>query len=211
MAALSNTETTPKKGVNALQHPALTKTGNLIRLLPTGTVFLFQFLNPALTNTGSCSTLNKYLDAIFIGFCGLTCLLSSFTDSYTKDGKTYYGIVTTKGLWPSPSTAESADLSHYKLKFDDFVQASFALIVFAALALMDSNTVRCFYPDFETSKLKQVVLQALPPVLGTISTYVFLLFPNKRHGIGYPPSQTSPPQNTTTPQNSNINQAEKSI
>lgn len=34
--------------------------GDLIKLLPSGTVFLFQFLSPLLTNNGQCHTVNKY-------------------------------------------------------------------------------------------------------------------------------------------------------
>uniref|UniRef100_A0A9I9CUG4 Uncharacterized protein n=1 Tax=Cucumis melo TaxID=3656 RepID=A0A9I9CUG4_CUCME len=37
----------------------LTGIRNLIRLLPTGTVFLFQFLSPILTNSGYREPINK--------------------------------------------------------------------------------------------------------------------------------------------------------
>jgi len=33
--------------------------GDLIKLLPSGTVFLFQFFSPLLTNNGQCHTINK--------------------------------------------------------------------------------------------------------------------------------------------------------
>jgi hypothetical protein len=38
--------------------------GNLVKLLPTGTVFLFQYLSPVVTNNGHCNTINKYLSAV---------------------------------------------------------------------------------------------------------------------------------------------------
>lgn len=92
------------------------------------------------------------------------------------------------GLWPSTNSG-SVNLSPYKLRIGDFVHSFFALIVFAVLALLDSNTVECFYPSFESTE--KVLLMVLPPVIGAISGTVFMLFPNKRHGIGYPSSDTT--------------------
>lgn len=183
----SASKSTKKKGVKDI---ALTGVGNLIKLLPTGTVFLFQFLNPVLTNNGQCHTLaNKYLSAILIAVSAFSCCFSSFTDSYTgSDGQTHYGIATTKGLWPSTNSG-SVDLSAYKLRVGDFVHAFFSLVVFAVVSLLDSNTVRCFYPAFESTE--KVLLMVLPPVIGTIAGTVFVVFPNKRHGIGYPSSSDS--------------------
>ncbi|KAL7178023.1 hypothetical protein ACSBR2_031226 [Camellia fascicularis] len=165
--------------------------GNLVRLLPTGTVFLFQFLNPVLTNNGHCHPLNKYFSATLTAICGLSCFLSSFTDSYTdSNGNTHYGIATMKGLWPSSSMVSSSDdLSKYKLRFGDFVHAFFSLTVFGVVALLDSNTVDCFYPGFESTG--KTLLMAAPPVIGAVSGSVFMLFPSNRHGIGYPSSPST--------------------
>lgn len=160
--------------------------GNLVKLLPTGTVFLFQFLSPVLTNSGHCNTINKYLSGILLAACGFSCAFSSFTDSYTgSDGQSHYGVVTAKGLWPSPAS-ESVDLSAYKLRFGDFVHAFFSVVVFAVLGLLDTNIVQCFYPEFESSQ--KILMQVLPPVMGVVSGTVFMIFPSNRHGIGYPTS-----------------------
>ncbi|XP_072968110.1 protein DMP2 isoform X2 [Typha angustifolia] len=71
--------------------------GNLIKVLPSGTVFIFQFLNPLLTSNGKCHTFNKFLTGALLILCGLSCFFSSFTDSYKgSDGKIYYGIATIK-------------------------------------------------------------------------------------------------------------------
>ncbi|KAM5569161.1 hypothetical protein ABKV19_016592 [Rosa sericea] len=185
-------KSTKNKGVKDI---ALTGAGNLIKLLPTGTVFLFQFLNPVLTNNGQCNNpVNKILSAILIAVSAFSCCFASFTDSYTgSDEQTHYGIATTKGLWPSTSSG-SVDLSAYKLRVGDFVHAFFSLIVFAVVSLLDSNTVRCFYPAFESTE--RVLLQALPPVIGTIAGTVFVVFPNKRHGIGYPYSSSDSSQDS---------------
>ncbi|KAK2646754.1 hypothetical protein Ddye_021949 [Dipteronia dyeriana] len=168
----------------SISHRTFTGFGSLIKLLPTGTVFVFQFLNPVVTNSGHCTTLNKYLTSFLIGFCGLACGLSCFTDSYRgSDGMPHYGVTTMKGLWPS-TAAGSVELSKYKLRIGDFVHCFFTMVVFAVVSLLDSNTVECLFPSFESTE--KVLLMVLPPVIGTICSTVFMVFPNYRHGIGYP-------------------------
>ncbi|KAJ6430973.1 hypothetical protein OIU84_018476 [Salix udensis] len=128
------------KESSSLPQKTFSGVGNLIKLLPTGTVFLFQFLNPVVTNNGRCHAVNKYLSGILIGLCGFSCCFSCFTDSYKgSDGLTHYGIATMKGLWPS--SGSSVDLSSYKLRVGDFAHAFFSLIVFSVVSLLDSNTV----------------------------------------------------------------------
>ncbi|VFQ85277.1 unnamed protein product [Cuscuta campestris] len=157
--------------------------GNLIRLLPTGTVFAFEFLNPILTDNGTCSgAANKWFPAILIALCSLSCAFSCFTDSYTDDeGQTRYGIATAKGLWP-PS-ASGSDTSAYRLRPGDFVHAAVTMAVFAVLVLLDRNTVMCYFPECESTQKK--LLMVLPPVVGAVAGSVFVMFPQKRHGIGY--------------------------
>ncbi|XAR54607.1 hypothetical protein NMG60_11029824 [Bertholletia excelsa] len=162
---------------------------NLIKLLPTGTVFIYQFLNPVLTNNGQCQAVNKYLSSILFVLCGFSCFLSSFTDSYQgSDGRTHYGFATPSGFYPAIA-AESVDLKSYRLQLADFVHASLSLVVFTVLALLDGNTVRCFYPSFESSQ--KALIMAVPPVLGTVAGVVFMIFPTTRHGIGYRPIKDS--------------------
>ncbi|XP_010279209.1 PREDICTED: uncharacterized protein LOC104613182 [Nelumbo nucifera] len=183
-------KTYPNSTVRALQivqDKALTGIGNLIKLLPTGTVFLFQFLSPVLSNNGQCHTINKYLTGILLSCCGFSCCFSCFTDSYRdRNGSTHYGIATKDGLWPSPADSESVDVSSYKLQMGDFVHAFFSLIVFMVVVLLDPNTVECYYPSFNSNQ--ELLLKILPPIVGALSSSVFVIFPNKRHGIGYPSS-----------------------
>ncbi|KAL2339107.1 hypothetical protein Fmac_013553 [Flemingia macrophylla] len=174
----------------------LSAIGDLIKLLPTGTVFVFQFVNPILTNSGECNATNKWLSSILLVACGLSCAFSSFTDSYTgTDKQRHYGVVTPNGLWPSSvPPANSVDLSAYRLKFGDFVHAALALLVFAVLGLLDTNTVHCFYPGFVSTQ-KQL-LQVLPTAIGVVAGALFMFFPNSRHGVGYPLTYDS--NDTTT-------------
>ncbi|XVE82002.1 hypothetical protein DITRI_Ditri15bG0112100 [Diplodiscus trichospermus] len=187
--AKSSTSSSSSSSSSSVSDKTFTGFGNLIKLLPTGTVFIFQFLNPVLTNNGDCKPVNKVLTSILIALCGFSCAFSCFTDSYKgSDGLVHYGIATVSGLWPSSSSG-SANLSSYKLRIGDFVHAFFSVIVFAALSLLDSNTVRCFYPSFEDTE--KTLLVTLPPVIGAISGTIFMAFPSTRHGIGYPSSDST--------------------
>ncbi|KAL3634609.1 Protein dmp2 [Castilleja foliolosa] len=195
---MSSKSSNPPPPPRTLTRSTLTGIGNLIKLLPTGTVFLFQFLNPLLTNNGKCHTVNKYLSSILITLCSFSCCFASFTDSYTdSQGNVHYGIATRKGLWPnsSPDDSSTKDLSKYKLRFGDFVHGFFALVVFGVVSLLDPNSVECFYPSFESTQ--KVLLMVLPPAIGTIASSIFVMFPNNRHGIGYPFSQDSTPSSNS--------------
>ncbi|KAL3505820.1 hypothetical protein ACH5RR_031202 [Cinchona calisaya] len=168
--------------------------GSLIKLLPTGTVFTYQFLNPLLGGDDRCKALNKALSSILIIVCGLLCFLSTFTDSYRdSEGKTHYGIATFKGFWPNSDP--SMDSSSYKIRFGEFVHAFFALFVFAGVALLNEESVDCFYPSFQ--KNKKTLLSVLPTVVGVVSSIVIALFPTKLNYIGYPSSSQQP--NTLIP------------
>ncbi|KAG7991446.1 hypothetical protein I3843_02G076000 [Carya illinoinensis] len=181
--------TSKESSQKTIKDQTLSGLGNLLRLLPTGTVFMYQFLSPTLSNYGNCDTFKyKFLTSILVGLCGLACFFSTFTDSYVGDDKKiHYGIATLKGLWPSPES-KNVDLSAYKLRFSDFVHAFFTVCVFGVVVLLDQNTVECFYPV--SASTQKTLLKVLPPVVGAASSVVFMAFPNKRHGIGYPKSST---------------------
>ncbi|CAA6654170.1 unnamed protein product [Spirodela intermedia] len=158
--------------------------GDLIKLLPTGTVFLFHFLNRVLTDNGHCSVVNKVLSGVLLGICGFSCAFSCFTDSYT-------------GLWPfwDPKSS-TTDLSNYRLRLGDFVHAALSVLVFAIVGLLDSNTVSCYYPSFESKQ--KVLLMVLPPAIGTLVSASAVIFPNNRHGIGYPASPDTVASSSST-------------
>ncbi|GAB4851195.1 hypothetical protein Ancab_030489 [Ancistrocladus abbreviatus] len=178
---------------------ALSGLDKLQKLLPTGTIFVFMSLVPILSNNGQCELVNKILTAILIAACGFSCALASFTDSYTdKNGKTHYGIVTTKGLWTFDDsdldTGGDKEASQYKLQFADFVHAGFSLLVFAVVTILNSNTVDCFYPSLEA--YENTLLAVLPAVISAVASLVFMLFPLTRHGIGSNPNSSTSGQST---------------
>lgn len=167
--------------------------GDVLKLLPTATVIVYEVLNPIVTNTGDCRAGVGYKIAtgVLLGVSAFFCAFSSFTDSYVgADGKVKYGLVTPRGLLPFADYGGSGgrDFSKYRLRFADFVHAAFAVSVFAAVSLLaDANTVSCFYPSLRDQQKK--VLMALPVVVGAVASVVFVVFPSTRHGIGYPPSK----------------------
>ncbi|KAI3448505.1 hypothetical protein Pfo_005170 [Paulownia fortunei] len=179
-------------------HKTLASAANLANLLPTGTVLAFRTLTPSFSNKGTCQLSNKCLTASLIAFCSIICLLSSFTDSFTdSDGKLYYGIATFKGLYIFNSSDEdrnhieemleeinkSIDLSKLRISLIDFVHAFVSLFVFLAFALSDSDVQNCFFPlGGENS---DVLVMNLPVAAGVFSSFLFMIFPTTRRGIGY--------------------------
>uniref|UniRef100_A0A0E0LP22 DUF679 domain-containing protein n=1 Tax=Oryza punctata TaxID=4537 RepID=A0A0E0LP22_ORYPU len=167
--------------------------GDVLKLLPTATVIVYEVLTPILTNTGDCHLANKIVTPVLLVLCAFFCAFSQFTDSYVgADGKVRYGLVTARGLMPFSGGANEdttgRDFSKYRLRFGDFVHAFFSVTVFAAVALLaDANTVSCFYPSLKDQQKK--VVMALPVVVGALASVIFVVFPSTRHGIGYPPAK----------------------
>ncbi|CAN0853192.1 Protein DMP4 [Linum grandiflorum] len=171
-------------------------TAHLANLLPTGTVLAFQLLSPVFSNQGQCDSVGRYMTTLLVTLCGLSCILSSFTDSFTdKNGAVSYGIATLNGLWVIDGTGTiPPELARaYKLSCLDFVHALMSMLLFVAVALFDDNVVSCFYPTPSTEI--QEILTAAPIGIGVICSMLFVLFPTKRHGIGFlsrPASETTP-------------------
>ncbi|XP_027163844.1 protein DMP3 [Coffea eugenioides] len=172
---------------------ALTSTANLANLLPTGTLLAFQLLTPVFTNNGSCDAATRPMTIILLALLAVSCFLASFTDSVKlSDGQVYYGFATFRGMWlfdaqgtiASGSEVGVPDLSKYRLGFIDWVHSVLSVFVFAAVALRDKNVVGCLYPkpDHEV----QEVLDIVPIGIGCLCGLLFLVFPTRRHGIGYP-------------------------
>nr|GMD11507.1 protein DMP6-like [Ipomoea batatas] len=160
---------------------------HLANLLPTGAVLAFQLLSPIFSNQGDCDAVSRFMTAGLVAMCGLSCFLLSFTDSYKdQKGNVCYGVATLNGLWViDGSVSLPPELAaKYKVKFIDFVHAVMSVLVFGAIALFDQNVVSCFYPT--PSKEAQEILTAVPVGIGVVCSMLFVVFPTKRHGIGFP-------------------------
>ncbi|WVZ95540.1 hypothetical protein U9M48_041293 [Paspalum notatum var. saurae] len=168
---------------------ALTSTANLANLLPTGTLLAFNLLSPTFTNHGACDATTALLTRGLLALLALSCALASFTDSLrAPDGRVYYGVATPRGLWLldyPPGAPPPPDTARYRLAFIDFVHAALSLAVFGVVAARDKNVVGCFLgpnPGRETAE----VLDILPLGVGVLCSLLFVAFPTRRHGIGYP-------------------------
>ncbi|KMZ63141.1 hypothetical protein ZOSMA_425G00150 [Zostera marina] len=165
---------------------------HLANLLPTGTVLAFQLLSPVFTNQGQCDYACRYMTCLLITLCAASCLLLSFTDSFTDEqGVVRYGFATLSGLWVINGDANAAPLpknrlNGYRIQFIDFLHALMSVMVFAAVAMFDKNVVACFYPVPSTET--EEVLTMLPIGIGVFASFMFLVFPTTRHGIGFPVS-----------------------
>ncbi|KAF8115458.1 hypothetical protein N665_0026s0003 [Sinapis alba] len=167
----------------------LTSAANLANFLPTGTLLAFQLLIPVFTTNGSCDYPTRVLTLVLLTLLSISCFLTSFTDSVkAEDGNVYYGFATRKGMWvfdyPDPSGLGLPDLSKYRIQFADWIHAVLSMLVFAAVAMRDKNAVSCFYPAPEQETKK--VLDIVPMGVGVICSLLFLVFPTRRHGVGYP-------------------------
>ena len=183
--------------------PSAALLGDVIKVLPTGTVFLFQFFSPILSNHGQCHSYNKYLTAFLVGCCGLFCVFSTFTDSCVDvrdKKKIYYGFVTPKGgLWTLPGTErppERVKRVPDKIGFADFVHAILAVKVFGAVVLLDTNTVKCFYPVTESTQ--KTLFSVVPAVVGAVCSVLIPLYPCMRRGIGYRSTKKSKKEKPST-------------
>ncbi|KAK6143870.1 hypothetical protein DH2020_024218 [Rehmannia glutinosa] len=168
-------------------HKTLASAANLANLLPTGTVLAFRTLTPSFSNKGGiCQLSNKCLTSTLIVFCSIICFLSSFTDSFVdSDGKLNYGIATFKGLYIFNNNDENGinNLSKFRISLMDFVHAFVSLFVFLAFALSDSDVQKCFFPL--GGENLDVLVMNLPLAAGIFSSFLFMIFPTTRRGIGY--------------------------
>lgn len=192
-ASMSPMPKQPKTPAQRAMRKTFKGTAHLSNLLPTGTVLVFQMFSPGFTQQGKCpAAANQTMTLLLVIFCSLTCFLLCFTDSLRDErGKVRYGLATFQGLWVidgSKVTLTPEEAAKYRLKFIDFFHAFMSILVFSAVALFDQNVVKCFYP--KPSEEDKQLLVALPIGIGVVCSLLFVLFPTKRHGIGFPLSRS---------------------
>ncbi|KAK7405010.1 hypothetical protein VNO78_06136 [Psophocarpus tetragonolobus] len=182
---------TPKTPAQRTMRKAFKGTAHLAKLLPTGTVLIFQTLSPLFTHQGQCHTItSKATTAGLLTLCGISCFLLSFTDSFRDErGKVRYGVASFNGLWVMDASVRVPvdETEKYRLRFIDFFHAFMSILVFLAVALFDGSLVSCFFP--KPSEEANELLKALPFGIGILCCVLFYAFPSQRHGIGFPLSR----------------------
>ncbi|KAB1227992.1 hypothetical protein CJ030_MR1G022979 [Morella rubra] len=192
---LENAPILPPKPTKTPAQKAIRKSfkisAHLANLLPTGTVLAFQMMSPVFTQQGQCHTFISQLRTLcLLALCCFSCFILCFTDSFRDPrGKVRYGLATARGLWviDGSATLEPEETAKYRLSCLDFFHAFLSVLVFAAVAMFDKNVVQCFYPT-PSEKARQFLI-AIPIGIGVVCSLLFVAFPSKRHGIGYPLSR----------------------
>ncbi|XP_044429917.1 protein DMP3 [Triticum aestivum] len=164
---------------------------NLAQLLPTGTVLAYQALSPSFTNHGTCETSNQWLTTTLVVVLAILCVLFSFTDSVLgRDKKVYYCVATPSGFNVFNFSDEeeklqwtAAEFRRLRMRPLDFIHAIFTALVFLIVAFSDVGLQNCFFS--KASKNAGELLKNLPLGIAFLSSFVFMIFPTKRKGIGY--------------------------
>ncbi|KAJ0969451.1 hypothetical protein J5N97_022328 [Dioscorea zingiberensis] len=161
----------------------LSGTARLNILLPSATILSFTIFAPLLTNDGHCDNLNRWLMAAFIALSAASCVFLTFTDSFrTTSGRLYYGVATFSGIWTFNSRRKTPpEPSLYKVRWSDVFHAMLSLVAFLTFAASHFDVVLCYYPA-----MPRKVTNTVPLVVGFIISVLFVLFPSRRRGIGYP-------------------------
>ncbi|CAK7323607.1 unnamed protein product [Dovyalis caffra] len=166
-----------------LINAVLSGTARLNILLPTATILAFTIFAPLLTNDGMCTTLNRWLMGVLWAILATSCVFFTFTDSFrTSTGRLYYGLATFRGIWTFNGGRKKPNVpSDYRLRLSDLFHASLSLTAFLAFAGSHRDIVGCYYPA-----MPRKVINTVPLVIGFVISVLFVLFPTKRRGIGYP-------------------------
>ncbi|CAN6178395.1 unnamed protein product [Urochloa humidicola] len=184
---------------NLAAEKVLSVSANLAKLLPSGAVLVYQTLSASFTNQGSCNTANKWLSALLVGFLSAACIFLTFTDSIVdkhNSNKIYYGVALPQRLKLfalSPREEKrllrslKKELVERRLKTLDWVHAFFTAIVFLSIAMGDVGLQKCFFPDLDSDHMKNVkeLLRNAPLGLALLSSFVFMIFPTTRRGVGF--------------------------
>lgn len=164
----------------------LSGTARLNVLLPTATILAFAIFAPLLTDDGKCTHLNRILTAAFMLLCATSCVFFTLTDSFrSATGRLRYGIATPKGIRTFRGGHRSKrgprEPEMYRLRWSDLFHTTLALVAFVTFAASHHDIVLCYYP-----RVPRKVVNTVPLVIGFVVSVLFVLFPSKRRGIGYP-------------------------
>ncbi|KQJ98486.1 protein DMP2 [Brachypodium distachyon] len=177
-----------------LYDKTLSAASNLARLLPTGTTTAFQTLAPSFTNHGECYPVNRYFTWALILFLGVLCSFLSFTDSVTDEsGHTYYGVALPLhcrrwgGFMPfnHDEPIDERERNKRAVRTRDWLHSFFRFVVFISLAFCDSGVQKCLVP-LEKPQWREFLVN-MPLASGFLASFVFMIIPSTRHGIGAGP------------------------
>ncbi|RLM58008.1 uncharacterized protein C2845_PM18G01400 [Panicum miliaceum] len=170
---------------------SLVTAAGLSKLLPAGTTLAFQTIAPSFTRGGECKRhgVNFAFTWGLIGFLTVLCAALSFTDSITDKDGTYYGIATPRGfrLFDHHPTREGEEeweelKRRKRIKLRDCWHALLSAAVFVEIAFCDAGVQECLVPK-ESSQWREFIT-LLPLAVGFVASFVSIIFPSNRKGIG---------------------------
>jgi len=163
-------------------------TARLNVLLPTATILAFAIFAPLLTDDGKCTRLNRILTGALVALCAASCVFFTLTDSFrSPSGRLRYGVATPSGIRTfcggggGRRRKGPREPARYRLRWSDLFHTSLALVAFVTFAASHHDIVLCYYPG-----VPRKVVNTVPLVIGFVVSLLFVLFPSKRRGIGYP-------------------------
>jgi len=160
-------------------------TARLNVLLPTATILAFAIFAPLLTDDGKCTRLNRILTAAFVVLCAASCVFFTLTDSFrSASGRLRYGVATPTGIRTfcgGHRRKGPREPERYRLRWSDLFHTTLALVAFVTFAASHHDVVLCYYPG-----VPRKVVNTVPLVIGFVVSLLFVLFPSRRRGIGYP-------------------------
>ena len=161
----------------------LSGTARLNVLLPTATILTFAIFAPLVTDDGKCARINHVLTAAFVLLCATSCVFFTLTDSFrSATGRLRYGVATPTGIKTFCGGRKGPrEPERYRLRWSDLFHTALSLVAFVTFAASHHDIVRCYYPG-----VPRKVVNTVPLVIGFVVSLLFVLFPSKRRGIGYP-------------------------
>ncbi|KAK3160884.1 hypothetical protein QOZ80_1BG0066980 [Eleusine coracana subsp. coracana] len=188
----------PTASSGSVTDKVMSSAANLAQLLPTGTVLAYQALSATFTNHGACYPANRWLTAVLVTVLSAFCIFFSFTDSILgRDRKLYYGVATPRGFNVFNFSGEEeerywalGELQKLRTRPMDYVHAFVTAVVFLTVVFSDVSLQNCFFPNAGANTNE--LLKNLPLGMAFLSSFVFMIFPTKRKGIGY--ADTTPNQ-----------------
>lgn len=179
---LEDDDTTDSNFIYIL-NTVLSGTARLNVLLPTATILSFTIFAPILTNDGKCNTVERWLMSSFLAVSAISCAFFSFTDSFrSASGRLHYGVATFHGIWTfNGGRTKPCVAADYRLRWADLFHASLSLIAFFTFAASHNDVLSCYH-----FVLSRKITNTVPLVVGFVVSLLFVIFPSRRRGIGYP-------------------------
>uniref|UniRef100_A0A0E0MLT9 Uncharacterized protein n=1 Tax=Oryza punctata TaxID=4537 RepID=A0A0E0MLT9_ORYPU len=178
--AVTESDEARAHAANVATDKVMSVSANLAQLLPTGSVLAYQSLSASFTNQGDCFRANRWLSLCLVVFLSASCIFFAFTDSVLYKGKA-------QPLQPEQEEQKlfqdlKPELDKRGLGYIDVVHAIFSAVVFLSVAFSDVGLQKCFFPN--AGKNDKELLKNLPLGMAVLSSFVFMIFPTKRRGIG---------------------------